>query len=321
MNPVFQYALAQAEAPKGKNLLLYGGPDTVRGDAYHPYRDQAERLGMRGSTVVSDIEKIGHGYDAVFVNCPKQQAETEGLIALALARSNGFVMAAAAKDAGGERLMAMLEAYGVRVHSVSKNRCRAVWTHDAKSADAARIAEHLIHLTPRQVQLEGTDYWSVPGLFGWDKVDAGSAMLLQHLPEALAGNVADFGCGYGFLTVQMLQRYPGITAIDAYDVDARAVNCTAKNGGAKVHALWQDISALAATPQYDAVVMNPPFHNGKAEDMALGARFIAQASRSLKKGGKFYMVGNRHLPYEKTVPGITLLYAGEGYKILTGGAV
>jgi 16S rRNA (guanine1207-N2)-methyltransferase len=48
----------------------------------------------------------------------------------------------------------------------------------------------------------------------------------------------------------------------------------------------------------DFVVMNPPFHDGGAEDRALGQAFIVAAAKSLKKAGVCWLVANRHLPYE-----------------------
>jgi 16S rRNA (guanine1207-N2)-methyltransferase len=168
--------------------------------------------------------------------------------------------------------------------------------------------------------MEGKEWWSVPGLFGWDKIDPGSRLLLEHLPSDIAGKVADFGCGYGYLSVQLEQRYDAIQAIDAFDVDARAVTCCKRNGGEKIHPLWQDIRTLPESRRYDAIIMNPPFHAGKTEIQALGISFIHKAWRCLKPGGRLFLVANRHLAYEQTVPGLTLIVEAEGYKVLSGRA-
>ncbi len=320
MKQVFQHALQSVIAPKGRVLLLYGGPEGMKGDAYQPYKDQADKLAQRGCTVFSNPDDLGAEYDAVYINCPKQQSETEGLIALALSRSKGFVMAAAAKDAGGERLQKTLSAYGIPNESVSKNRCRAAWTFHAPKADRALIDKNLTHLALRPMEYDGLTWWTVPGLFGWNKIDIGSRLLLQHLPKDLSGHIADFGCGYGFLTTMLLRDYPAIEHIDAIDLDARAVTACARNNPEKTTTLWQDVCTMETSRKYHFVIMNPPFHSGKDTDMSLGARFIEKAAKSLLPGGHLYLVANRQLPYEKTIPGITLLFEGEGYKILKGGA-
>jgi 16S rRNA (guanine1207-N2)-methyltransferase len=51
----------------------------------------------------------------------------------------------------------------------------------------------------------------------------------------------------------------------------------------------------------DAVVMNPPFHTGRAADPDIGRGFIASAAKLLTPRGQLWMVANRHLPYEATL--------------------
>jgi 16S rRNA (guanine1207-N2)-methyltransferase len=79
-----------------------------------------------------------------------------------------------------------------------------------------------------------------------------------------------------------------------------------------------DVNMLPGQRQYDAVVMNPPFHSGKKEDIALGESFIRAAWNSLKRGGRLFFVANRHLPYEKIIPDLGSLYEGGGFKIIAG---
>ena len=95
-----------------------------------------------------------------------------------------------------------------------------------------------------------------------------------------------------------------------------AVACCARNNGEKVNAIWQDVTTLKATIRYDAVIMNPPFHTGKNEDVDLGRAFIAKAAQILKPGGRLFLVANCHLGYEVVVPGLTSLYESGGFKVL-----
>ena len=50
---------------------------------------------------------------------------------------------------------------------------------------------------------------------------------------------------------------------------------------------WTDVTRArrAASPPYDAVIANPPFHQGRAAEPDLGAAFIAAAARILKPVG------------------------------------
>ena len=58
-------------------------------------------------------------------------------------------------------------------------------------------------------QVEGLDAWSQPGVFAWDRVDPGTALLAQVLPS-LKGAGADLGCGFGALSLVAL-RSPAVT--------------------------------------------------------------------------------------------------------------
>ena len=305
------YALEHTDIPAGKKLWLYGRP-RPGDDHYQPWHSVTTPQAYR------DLADIPGRYEAILIDCPKHHEETQGLLAWALRRSDGFVMAAAANDAGGNRLKKMLEAYGVETHMLSKHHCRVVWTGEAAKADTARIQAALSNLAPRLLSLGGYNWWTVPGLFGWNKIDAGSALLLEYLPQDLHGAVADFGCGYGYVSVMMEQRFPGIARIDAFDANARAVACCARNTGTKVMAHWQDIRSLPVQKRYDAVVMNPPFHSGKGEDTMLGRDFIAKAWECLLPEGQLWFVANRHLPYEHTVPGLRVVHETNLYKIIAG---
>ena len=61
----------------------------------------------------------------------------------------------------------------------------------------------------------------------------------------------------------------------------------------------------------------------RAADPVLGKAFIAAAARMLKRSGQFFMVANRHLPYEDTLKAHfgsgTLLAEIAGYKLYQAG--
>ena len=82
---------------------------------------------------------------------------------------------------------------------------------------------------------------------------------------------------------------------------------------------WFDVTSEKLDGIYDTVIMNPPFHEGRASDISLGQSFIAAAASRLKKGGRLLMVANRQLPYEATLKGlfktVNLLEEVRGFKV------
>ena len=65
---------------------------------------------------------------------------------------------------------------------------------------------------------------------------------------------------------------------------------------AKFH--WADATTWDPAHRMDSIVMNPPFHQGRAAEPQIGQAFVAAAARLLQPNGALWMVANRHLPYE-----------------------
>lgn len=139
---------------------------------------------------------------------------------------------------------------------------------------------------------------TAPGVFSADGVDRGSALLAGLLPKKMASVVVDLGAGWGYLADAVARR-DGVTALHLVEADHAALDCARRNvtdPRAVFH--WADATTFALQGGADHLVMNPPFHSGRAPDVSLGRAFIAAAARMLKPGGQLWMVANRHLPYE-----------------------
>lgn len=137
-----------------------------------------------------------------------------------------------------------------------------------------------------------------PGVFSADGVDPASAMLAHYLPERLPTRVVDLGAGWGWLSAQALQ-HPGIEQIHLVEADHDALQSARDNisdDRAQFH--WADARNFSLPEPVNGVIMNPPFHDGRAADPRIGGDFIAAAARLLTGAGRLWMVANRHLPYE-----------------------
>jgi 16S rRNA (guanine1207-N2)-methyltransferase len=146
------------------------------------------------------------------------------------------------------------------------------------------------------IHAEGRDWHIAPGVFSADAVDPASRLLADSLPS-LSGAGADLGAGWGYLAAHVLAG-PGVTALHLVEEDARALDCARLNVAdprAQFH--WADARNMALSG-LDFVVMNPPFHQGRTAEPALGMAFIRAAAGMLRGSGRLWMVANRHLPYE-----------------------
>jgi 16S rRNA (guanine1207-N2)-methyltransferase len=313
-----------AAASGGKTLFLNAFPGPALRKLARPVLQQCDRVtanALKRAGFDSVPETAEEGFDLALVAGAKQHDEMCAQIALALRklRPGGTLVCAAANDAGGKRLKKIMEEAGLSATVLSKNKARVACAAKDGNIDAERIQKWLEAAAPQKIA--GGAFVSQPGIFGWDKIDTGSALLAAHLP-ALSGAGADFGCGYGYLAALILKNNPDVRAIQCIDSDWRAVRACETNlaeFGARAACLWEDLTA-SAPAGLDWVVMNPPFHAGKKEMLALGRAFIAQAARSLKSGGSLWLVANAHLPYEETLaeifPGHETVTQDKGFKVI-----
>ena len=156
-------------------------------------------------------------------------------------------------------------------------------------------------------------------MFSWDRIDPGTELLLDSLPE-LAGKGADLGGGLGVLGHKVLAG-AAVTGLTVVEIDRRAVEACRRNlDDPRVEVIWADVRRAGdRLSGLDFVVMNPPFHDGGAEDRSLGVAFIRAASAALRTGGTCWLTANRHLPYESPLgeafARVTLRAERGGYKI------
>jgi len=264
---------------------------------FRPHADALARAGFDSTPELPSGE-----FDAVLLLAPRQRQLGRALLVEAYARlaPGGVLVACAANDGGGRSWQRDLEALAGPTHALSKHRCRASWAVREGAGNVELARAWLAQDEPAPVA--GTKLLSRPGVFAWDRIDAASALLVAHLPGDLRGRGADLGSGHGYLAGEVIARNPEVAAMDLYEADARALDVSRANlGTAKDVELgfhWQDATGGLARNDYDFIVSNPPFHEGRADRPELGKAFIASASAALRPGGRFYLVANRHLPYE-----------------------
>ena len=221
---------------------------------------------------------------------PRAKAEARALLAEAcLALRPGAMMAVdGQKTDGVEALLKDCKALGLELgEAVTKGHGRlATVPADARLLDWA-AQNHVV---------EG--FITRPGVFSADGPDHGSVMLAQSLPMDLRGRIGDLGAGWGYLSRAIMAR-PRVTHVDLVEAEFTALDCACRNvpdPRAQFH--WADARSFRPEKLWSAVVMNPPFHNGREADPALGLAFIRAAHKGLAPDGVLWMVANRHLPYE-----------------------
>jgi 16S rRNA (guanine1207-N2)-methyltransferase len=266
------------------------------------FKPYADALAAMGYAPID--EPLSGKFDLVLLLPSRQRDETRAALVDAAKHvsEHGSILLAGANDEGARSLQRdAMDLFGC-VAAASLNKCRAIWSFGKE-----RILNHGLARTwademlPRTVP--GSTLLSVPGLFSADRVDAGSALLALHLPNDLAGVGADLGAGWGYLSASILRRCQGVSELHLYEADQRALTLARRNllaltpSSVALEYHWHDVTQGLGR-HYDFVISNPPFHIGRADQPEIGRQFIRAAAQALRPGGCFWMVANRHLPYE-----------------------
>lgn len=262
-------------------------------------------LALQRAGVAVEPEAQGGDYDLALVLAGRHRGQNELWVAEALERMrpDGLVVVAGGKTDGAASLARRLAGLGTVEARASKHHGVVFWLR--RDGDADRTAAALRAANPA-LALEG-GFRTLPGLFSHERADAGSRFLLESLPAGLKGAAAaDFGAGWGYLAAGLAQRAPHVTAIDLYEAgftacEAAKANMAALAPQVAARVFWHDLLAEPVERRHDLIVMNPPFHQGRAAEPAIGEGMMRAASKALKPGGRLFLVANRPLPYESVL--------------------
>lgn len=311
LSPLLTYPFDQgvlSPLEQGSKILISGteywagAEDLGEVDVLQNFYPSAQEWANHDVTLLQEIADMA-SYHAVFCALPKQKEASLYALASALQHleEGGLLVAMAPNDAGGKRLEKWFSEFGLSATAASKSKCRIVWAQK-RGVHQEKIKTAITAGAPQVKTIEGQEFLTQAGIFGWDKIDQGSKLLSQHIPDNLYGQGADFGCGYGYLAHHLLSRPNKIKTLNVLDADYDALKCCTENlqkfDGVEIKPEWADLTVKYNGVPLDFIIMNPPFHQGKKMDSDLGQKFIITAANALKKNAALYMVANAHLPYE-----------------------
>ncbi|MFV0410461.1 MAG: methyltransferase [Paracoccus sp. (in: a-proteobacteria)] len=287
--------LAFPETPPGRTLILgadgsedLGAFDPSRTQIVEPLAHHHASLSARGFEARTAPDGV---FEQVLVTLPRSRDAARARIALGAAHlaPGGRLWIDGQKTDGIEAILKEIKLFSdvPDVHSKAHGKIARPANPTAFPAGWAGQ-----QMTP------APDFQTRAGVFSAEKVDTGSAALAAALPDKLPTRIVDLGAGWGWLSAQILS-HPGVSQLHLVEADHVALDCARANitdPRAQFH--WADARSFALPEPVNAVIMNPPFHQGRSADPALGAAFIRSAARLLAGAGRLWMVANRHLPYE-----------------------
>ncbi|QKV19529.1 class I SAM-dependent methyltransferase [Oricola thermophila] len=256
-------------------------------------------LERAGYAAVPVFDGAAGDFAAALVLAGKHKGENRAMIARAcgLAAPDGTVAVAGDKTLGIQPLRKWTGDRVAIEGSLAK--------HHATVFSFAAPRDDVFSDMDAGVVLVDGRFETAPGMFSHARPDPGSVLLARHIDERITGDVADFGAGWGYLASHVLERSrpASLAMFEAHYPSLKAAerNVGPLAPGLPVSAHWRDLAAEPVARRFDWVVMNPPFHSGRAAEPDIGRAFIAAASNALKPGGRLLMVANRKLPYEQAL--------------------
>jgi 16S rRNA (guanine1207-N2)-methyltransferase len=308
----------------GKNSLLVADENLAEGLAAVPdgqtvltnrrdLADQAERRGLPCHFCDFDFSSWpAHSLDAIAYRISKEKAVVHHIANSAAQRlvPGGRLVLTGAKDEGIKTYAKTIGVlFGDKAVLEKQGKLYRVTARLASSRRTASPLDDRDYKRLRKILcIDGKPVYSKPGLFGWDKEDAGSALLAGHLPDFFAARFAvwrrqpirllDLGCGYGYLSLQAAAL--GIKDITATDNCAAALLACQHNF--REHGIAGRVSASDAGDRlggsFETIVCNPPFHQGFARSGGLTDKFLNATRRLLAPGGRALFVVNSFIPLE-----------------------
>ena len=261
--------------------------------------------------------------DLVIIKVPKNLTLLQHQLARIslLPQGTPVLIAARLKDLPAKAVKLLKQAFGNVVPEQAKRKARIM--HAVVSGSQCEAPPIATWEIPEQ----GFQISNHANVFSRSNLDIGARFLLQNLPQLIKpSTVVDLGCGNGVLSMALAKLYPEsdyILVDESYMAVASAKENVAENLpelSDRFVFLCQHSLTNFEPQSVDLVICNPPFHQQQAITDEISWQMFIQSYRTLRKGGKLRIVGNRHLGYhvklKKIFGGVTTIAANAKFVIL-----
>jgi 16S rRNA (guanine1207-N2)-methyltransferase len=244
--------------------------------------------------------------------------QPDGVVLAAGPRKGGADVAATALREVFETVTLLTYRKGHRVYRASEPRPSTAAHTMPDGGDVTPVSVLRVLLRGLDIQLVHDDR-----IFARGRLDPATAMLAGCFEVPPGADLLDLGCGGGVLGI-LAALIDSTSRVTLTDADPLAVEVSrrnaALNGAANVTVFLSDVLVDLPGQTFDVVLMNPPFHQGRTQDVGIAHRFIAEAGAALRPGGRLYLVCNRFLRYESVIAQhvgpVTELAGDQRYKVV-----
>lgn len=333
MDPRSEVVIRQQDYLNGHVLLINAPndqlaknlPDQVQASVWT--WNYADHQGFQNAGIHShfSVEFPQASFDQVVIFVPKSKELLNYILHVVVSHlklgQNVFLVGE--KKGGVERAAKQLQPYGKTLKLDSARHCQ-FWQMKIEKTEQLKPLEHWLKSYTVQIDQDQLKVCALPGVFSQDHLDVGTAVLVPYLSQVKSGKIADFGCGAGIISAYLAKLNQN-QQIFALDVDAFALRSTEltfqKNNLDLNQLTLQPVTGFRDAPKdLDAIVSNPPFHQGIHTNYDASEELCQLASVHLKNSGELWIVANRFLNYPPLIEqsfGQCMVKADQqGFKVL-----
>ena len=333
MDPRSEVVLRQQDYLNGQVLLINAPNDQLAKNLPSQVQasvwtwNYADHQGFQSTGINSyfSVEFPQASFDQVVIFVPKSKELLNYILHVVVSQLTlgQSVFLVGEKKGGVERAAKQLLQYGKAFKIDSARHCQ-FWHMKIEKREIHKPLDHWLKNYIVQVNQEQLEICALPGVFSQDHLDVGTAVLLPYLSQVKSGKIADFGCGAGIISAYLAKLNPN-QHIFALDVDAFALRSTEltfqRNGLNLTQLHLQPVTGFVDAPKdLDAIVSNPPFHQGIHTNYDASEELCQLAKKHLKSSGELWIVANRFLNYPPLIEqsfGQCLVKADQqGFKVL-----
>ncbi|NOQ34628.1 MAG: methyltransferase [Methylococcaceae bacterium] len=262
----------------------------------------ANQLAENEVTLLNSLQTLSGHFDYVLIKAPKTLAFLEDfLIRLQpfISNETQIIVAGMVKGLPSSVWKLLEKLIGETTTSLAKKKARLIFAKPNPQREIPALPY------PVYYQLENTNYTvcNHANVFSRDSLDIGTRFLLANLPyQPQAKNIVDLGCGNGIVGLMLAEKHPqamlhfvdeSFMAVDS----AKQTFNQAFNHQREAQFYITDALSKFAADSMDLIICNPPFHQQNTVGDHIALTMFTQARKVLKKGGQFWVIGNRHLGY------------------------
>ncbi len=210
-----------------------------------------------------------------------------------LLEMEGELYIAGTKNTGVKRYQKHLKTAGT-VEKISGGKQKVYKFQKQEDTDPEYFdVETHFTATVKDLQL---DFKAREGLFSPKNLDKGTKLLLETIELKEEEKVLDLACGYGTIGVYLNKLYNTETYLSDDDAVAAyyAGNNLQMNEVNEYVLKNKDCLDGFKNQKFDAIVSNPPTHQGKQ----VTDEIFKNSHKRLRNGGKLYLVYNQNMGYE-----------------------